>query len=354
MSGRQAAARLRAGLQAIWPGLLLALTVALAALFVSSQHGGPTLLYALLLGIAFHFLASDARVAPGVEFAARHVLRIGVALLGARIALDSVIGLGLAPVLTVLAAVFATIAFGLAAAWALGLSRTQGILSGGATAICGASAALAIASVLPQHRNAQRDTLFVVIGVTTLSTVAMVVYPLGIRWLGIDDTTAGVILGATIHDVAQVVGAGFMISDTAGESATITKLLRVTMLVPVVLLISILSVRAVAQAAVAQAAVAGPKPGGGAFLQAVKAGLPGFLIVFVVLMLANSFHLIPQTLSEGAAQLARWCLVVAIAALGVKTSFKDLAELGWRPVALLVAQTLFLAALVLAIVLALF
>jgi uncharacterized membrane protein YadS len=103
-------------------------------------------------------------------------------------------------------------------------------------AICGASAALAIAAVLPRRHIRAEDVLFTVVGVTALSTVAMVIYPVQFAALGLTEIEIGYLIGATIHDVAQVVGAGSSVSDTAGDIATFTMLLRVAML-PVVLIV---------------------------------------------------------------------------------------------------------------------
>ena len=117
---------------------------------------------------------------------------------------------------------------------------TIGILTGGAVAICGASAALAISSILPKSGSRERDTIFTVIAVTTFSTIAMIVYPVIVTFIGLDDRAAGVFLGGTIHDVAQVVGAGYSISEEVGDLSTIIKLFRVSMLVPVVLLLTLM------------------------------------------------------------------------------------------------------------------
>ncbi|WP_420024635.1 YeiH family protein (plasmid) [Cereibacter azotoformans] len=317
------------------PGLVLCCTIALAASFVSDHHGGPTLLYALLLGMAFFFLSKDARTARGVTFAGRHVLRIGVALLGARITVGEILDLGWPPIVVVLLGVTLTILAGVAISRALGLPAEFGILSGGATAICGASAAMALSAALPRDGTSGRDTLFVVIAVTTLSTVAMVVYPLLVRMIGMDETQAGIFLGATIHDVAQVVGAAFMLSDGTGQVATLTKLLRVAFLVPVVLVVSVLLFR-----------------GRGAGREA-RPPVPGFLVAFVLIVAANSLGLIPDAAQSVLSDVSRACLVVAIAGLGVQTSFQELAQVGWKPVAIVVAETIFLAMLVLGIMMVL-
>ena len=112
--------------------------------------------------------------------------------------------------------------------------------------ICGASAALAVSTVLPAGKNAEKELIFTVISVTALSTIAMVAYPIAANLLGFGTSESGVFLGATIHDVAQVVGAGYMMSSDTGDIATFTKLLRVAMLVPVVAIISVVVARQMA------------------------------------------------------------------------------------------------------------
>ena len=203
-------------------------------------------------------------------------------------------------------------------------------MTAGAVAICGASAALAISSVLPKGENHERDTVFTVIGVTALSTIAMIVYPIVIALFHLDHAAIGVFLGGTIHDVAQVVGAGFSVSDETGNVATFTKLLRVAMLLPVVVVLSFVY-RAHTTSA------AGRR-------------LPGFLGVFAALVLVTSLGIIPGPVLVVLKGVSRWCLVTAIAALGMKTSLKAMAEVGGRAIGLIVAETVFLALLVLAFV----
>lgn len=181
--------------------------VGLAAQFLSDHYGAPTLLMALLIGIAFHFLAEEGRAAAGIEFTGRTVLRLGVALLGARMSFDLLLGIGGPTIGLVAFGVAATILFALACAPLLGRGWRIALLTG-AVAICGASAAMAIAAVLPRNHASERNLTFTVISVMLLSTAAMVLYPMLAAWVGLDDRATGIFLGATIHDVAQVVGAG--------------------------------------------------------------------------------------------------------------------------------------------------
>jgi len=311
----------------IYPGLLVAATIALAATWLSQQYRSPVMLFALLFGMTFHFLYEEGRCVAGIEFSSKAVLRVGVALLGARITASQILELGVMPIATVVVGIVSTIVLGAFAAQRLGLSRSFGVLSGGAVSICGASAALAIASVLPRTRESERDTILTVVTVTVLSTIAMIVYPLFVMAIGLDYVHAGIFLGGTIHDVAQVVGAGYSISSLTGDVATYVKLLRVTMLLPVVFSIAFVVSR-------------GAKGG----QRGWKASLPLFLVGFAVLVALNSLGLLPKAASDAASDVSRWCLVTAIAALGMKTSFKDLVAVGWRPVALMVLETSWIAA----------
>ena len=317
MSGVQA--RLREHL----PGLLLCFTVAIAATFLSEHYGAPAMLFALLLGMAFHFLSEDARFIPGIELTAKRLLRIGVALLGTRITTHQVAELGTTALVLVPALVFATIAFGLAFARLMGRGFGFGMLTGGAVAICGASAALAIAAALPQ-RDREKDTLFTVFAVTALSTLAMIVYPIIYALLGFSDGEIGLLIGATIHDVAQVVGAGYAVSEEAGDVSTLVKLMRVAMLPLVVLAVAFVTHRR---------SVSG---------KGVRPPMPWFALAFAALLLANSGGFIPYAVGSAMSDLSRWFLVGAIAALGVKTSIKAMTDLGARHLAVIIAETLFL------------
>ena len=321
-----------ARIKPLGPGLVIAGLVALAASWLAEHYGAPVMLFALLLGIAVNFLSQDPRCQPGLEFASRTILRFGVALLGMRITFDQIQSLGVGVLALTACAVVLTIASGWLLARSARLEASFGALTGGAVAICGASAALAIAAVLPRGPTHERDTVMTVVVVTALSTIAMIVYPLVATAIGFDSRGAGVFLGATIHDVAQVVGAGYSISDDAGDTATIVKLFRVALLLPAVLVISFLF-RANQQS---HANVTRPPL------------LPMFLVAFAALVIINSSGWVPQSVNAGLQEASRWCLVTAIAALGTKTSLGDLARVGWRPIAVIVAESVVVAMIVLA------
>lgn len=318
--------------------MICAAVVAIAAMFLSEHYGASAMLFALMLGMSLNFLGQEGKCVAGIRFAATVVLRIGVALLGLRITFVEIAALGLNTVLLIVATVVATILFGWLYARLTPHSTAGdhrfGVLTGGAVAICGASAALAIAAVLPAGEDHERNTSFTVIGVTALSTVAMIVYPILVTALGFTPHQAGIFLGGTIHDVAQVVGAGYSISKDTGDTATIVKLLRVAMLLPVILVLSVVYRER-------------KRPGSADTVGSTKRPplLPWFAVAFGLLVALNSFIAMPKPLLNFAGDASRFALVLAISAIGMRTSLRELAVLGIKPVLLMLAETVFLASL---------
>lgn len=319
-----------AGIQRLLPGLMVALVIAFASKFISAHYGAPAMLMALMFGISMNFLSDHPKCSEGIAFGARTVLRLGVALLGLRISFDMIGTLGWPVVALVVAMVPLTIGFGFVIARAFGFANRFALLSAGAVAICGASAAMAIAAIMPKDEKSEDRLVFTVVGVTLLSTVAMIVYPILSQALGFDDQKAGIYLGATIHDVAQVVGAGFSISPEAGETATLVKLLRVAMLAPVIIIATFMIRNAAGQD------IDGKRP----------PLMPLFVVGFIVLATLNSLIELPQVLLNLAASGSGWLLLTSIAAVGLKTRPAEVLKVGRKAAGVLIVETLFLAVIV--------
>ena len=319
-------------IKTLLPGISVTTITGLAALFLSEHYGAPAMLFALLLGIAMSFLYQDSPCTKGIEFAATFILRVGVALLGLRIALNDLVSLGWEAIVILIVAIASTICLGVILSRQLKLSKSFGALTGGSVAICGASAAMAITAVLPDHKNKERDTLVTIIGVTSLSTIAMVVYPIIVTYLELNNIDAGFFLGGTIHDVAQVVGAGYSITEDTGDMSTLVKLVRVSLLMPVVLtMLFIIKIKCSAD-----------------HNNANTAKVPGFLIAFVILMIINSLFNLPTMIVEPATSFSRFALVISITAIGMKSNFAKLKSVGFKPILLMVVETLWIAAVILA------
>ena len=322
--------------QLIVPGFMLCAVIAAAASFISEHYGGPKFLYALLLGISFHFLVDNPKCIKGIELCAKKLVRVGVALLGVRIAISDISDLGLLGVIALAGGVILTISFSMLLSRFLKLPYMLGLLAGGATGICGISAAMAISSTLPQNEDNERFTLLTAIGVAAFSTAAMVLYPLAVGSLGLTTAESGLFLGGSIHDVAQVVGAGYIISPEVGDAATLAKMFRVAMLMPVIMFL-VVALRAEREKHNGKEGKRQPL-------------IPFFLMMFGVFIVINQFGWISQESVTMISNISSWCLVISIAALGVKTSFEKLIGLGWKPIILLLSNTLFIALYMLTIV----
>jgi uncharacterized integral membrane protein (TIGR00698 family) len=310
-------------------GVALCSIIAIIATIIATRYQAPIILFALLLGLSLHSFYNHSTIQAGVNFCSRELLRLCVGLLGVRIAFADIVSLGITPPLIVMVSMVLTIIFGVLFARILGLSKVFGVLSGGAVAVCGVSAAAAISTVLPNDKSQEKYFAFTVIGITTFSTLSMIFYPIAASYLGFSDELAGVFIGGAIHDVAQVVGAGYSISPEAGDVATYIKLLRVALLMPIVMMVFFVFKEK------------NSKMSGG-----VSAFIPGFLIMFFVLAFLKNVGVLPPWLIDIIRSLSSYLLVIAIAAIGVKTSLKQVLSVGWRPVALMASETLFLAGLI--------
>lgn len=310
-------------------GTMLCAIVAIIATVIANQYQAPVMLFALLLGLVAHAFYRNKNIQPGVNFCSRELLRFCVGLLGVRIAFADIVSLGITPPLIVMVSMALTIIFGVLFSRLLRLPTSFGVLSGGAVAVCGVSAAAAISTVLPKDKSQEKYFALTVIGITTFSTLSMISYPILVGYLGFSDELAGVFIGGAIHDVAQVVGAGYTISPEAGDVATYIKLLRVALLMPIVMMVFFAFKERDSQ-----------------MEAGVSAFIPGFLILFFLLAFLKNVGVLPTWLIEIIRVLSSNLLVVAIAAIGIKTSLKQVLSVGWRPVLLMGVETIFLASLI--------
>ncbi|HEX2136189.1 MAG TPA: putative sulfate exporter family transporter [Microvirga sp.] len=302
----------------------------------------PAIVIALIIGIALNGVASRPAFQPGMTWCVKKLLRLAIGLLGIRIALADIVALGPSTALLVVAAMVVTLVSGVRLARLFQVGDGYGALAGAATAVCGASATLATASVVPHYPQKGADVAFTVVAANAVSTVVMVAYPPLCVLLGLETQTTGVMLGATIHDMAQVVGAGYAVSEPVGNTAVIVKLFRVFLLLPAVLAVGWWFTRRGAEHGDARVPV------------------PVFALAFLALCLVNSaMLLLPAAapvygpLKAALTQASSLGLLVAIAALGLGTSLTSLLRIGWRHIAVFTGTTLVILTVVLAGVLVL-
>jgi uncharacterized integral membrane protein (TIGR00698 family) len=242
--------------------------------------------------------------------------------------ISDIVDLGLSVALIVVMAMTLTLAVGIGLARLFGVGDGYGALAGAATAVCGASAALATATVVPNYPGKGADVTFTVVAANAVSTFVMVLYPAICVSIGFDPQATGVMLGATIHDMAQVVGAGYAVSETAGNTAVVVKLFRVFLLLPIVVAVGWWFARSRVQQEKAEVPV------------------PAFALAFLALCALNSIaaqmpgiDVIYGPVRAALLAVSSWGLLVAIAALGLGTSLTAILRIGWRHIAVFTGTT---------------
>jgi uncharacterized integral membrane protein (TIGR00698 family) len=303
------------------PGVALCLALAAGSIAIEEVTKLPATICALGLGLAIA-TARMAGLAPGAAFFSTTLLRLAVALLGAKLSIAAFSSLGLVVVAATVLAVGIALAGGYALARAMGLAPKPAIITAGAVAICGVSAALAIHAVVSRRDDPPVMAAHTIAVISLVGTLAMVIYPMAARVAGFGDVTIGILLGGALHEIAHAVGAGFSVSQTAGEAATAIKLIRVACLLPALLVI-----------ALAFRNASGP--------QASKPNLKSFwfLAAFAVLAFLSSGGVLAPRVIEAASMASRLLLVGAMAGIGLNTPIGGLHALGFRPLFAVLLQS---------------
>lgn len=308
------------GWKDFWPGVMIVGLALHASEFVSDHYGMPATLIGLLIGLSLGFLSAYPRLEPGLELCSTTLLRVGIVLAGSRVTLGQVVDLGPLALLGLVVIAGLTIASGVLFARLAGFGAAFGALAGGAVAICGASAALAISVVLGNRRADRSELTIVLVGISLMSAGAMLFYPAVAHHLGFSDRQASFFLGASIHDVAQTIGAGFAFSEHAGEGATIVKLARVAMLGPLLMLLSLL--------------VKQPGRGRSGFI-----GLPWFVIGFALLTAVNSMGVVAPGVGRALGAVATILVTSSVIAAAIRSPLPQIVDQGIKPVLVIAGAT---------------
>lgn len=311
-------------------GVAVCLVVSLVCIMAAKFTHMPVMMLALILGLLAARLYKVASLKAGIDFTAKPLLLIGVALLGLKIDIGAILAAGaFAPLLSV-GALLLTFLFGLVLCRVLGINRQFSVMISAAVAICGVSAAMALCCVLPGCKNRERELAVTIAGITVLSAAVMIIYPAIAHSLDLTDFQSGAFFGATIHNVSQVVGAGYSVSVEAGDVGTFVKLIRVSMLLPVIVLVSL----------VYGGAENTDKPRWTTYI-------PPFLIAFFILAVIRSFGVIPENIISPLSSLSELLLIMSLVAIGLKTNILDIATVGPKPLMAMVGTTVFMVGIVL-------
>ena len=316
------------------PGLLVCILAGILAAHISKITMIPVMLLAIIIGLLLHVLNSVSILKDGINWSSRGLLYTGVALMGLRIDLTDLSQVGFMAPLFVILTLITTLLVGYAIARASGQSKDFSILMSGAVGICGVSAAAAICSALEDNPLRDAQLAITVAGITVLSTLAMLLYPFISNALNLNILESGIFMGGGIHNVSQAVGAGYAVSNEAGDLAVIFKLIRVSMLLPVIIIISLVWGKGSST----------PYPN---VRSKLKASTPPFLVVFCLLALLSCLNIVPDLAKNAGNISAHWALIISLVAIGIKTDTRLVMKVGAMPLTIMTLTTAFMGAMLL-------
>jgi len=310
---------LRARAGALLPGVAAVAIIAAAAWMLGRLIpliGAPVL--ALAAGVAIRNTAGLPAVhVPGLEYTLKRLLRLAIVLFGATLALGEVVRVGAGSLAVIVATI--VLALGLTALvgrWLRAPSRLVSLIGVG-TAICGATAIVTVGPILEAE---DQEIAFAVATIFLFNMLAVVVYPLLGHALGLTDRIFGVWAGAAIHDTSSVLAASYVYSDAAGQVATVVKLTRTLMLVPLALAVGIVHSYARSRAG----------GGGGVRVDLVRI-FPWFILWFVAAAGINTLGLLPEPLVRASGLAGKFLIVMVMAAVGFGADLRGMRRIGLRP-----------------------
>ncbi|MBE7383916.1 MAG: YeiH family putative sulfate export transporter [Leptolyngbya sp. SIO1E4] len=308
------------------PGLVLTSAIAIAAIALGRALGITVLnplLIAVLLGIGWrHTVGLPQPCRPGVQFAMKRVLRLAVILLGLRLSMAQVLAVGPMGLIIVVSSTVSTFYLTCWLGRWLHINRKLTHLIAAGTSICGAAAVVATNAVVD---SSEEDMTYAVATITGFGTLAMLIYPLLGAAAELSPETFGIWCGASIHEVAQVIATAFQNGAVSGELATITKLARVLLVIPIMVSLSYQNSP--------EGAGQRPRP----------IPIPWFVLFFCGLVIINSFNVVPEGIRAIVLTSNQFLLCMSLAALGLETNLARLTRLGMKPIYLAGLSWLFLA-----------
>jgi len=330
----------RATLVAAAPGL--ALVAALTAIAYASTLVLPDVFGAVTIGLFLGIIVANVRrvplTEPGAKSAKAWFLPMGILLLGARLSVADILSTGLGAILVLVVDIVLVLVVTLGIGRRFGLSLKLSALIAVGTSICGNTA---IAATAPVIKAPERDVSFAVATITLFGTAAVIVYPLIGHALGMSDNLFGHWVGAAVNDTSQVTATGFGYSVAAGETATIVKLTRNTLMVPVIFSVGLWF------------AARESRPAGAEerrdWLASGRKAVPPFLLGFLALALVNSAGFIPDGLAAMLTRVSQVLIVMALVGVGLTTRISALRQSGPAPFALGLAVAVMLAVVSLAL-----
>ena len=306
------------------PGCAIALVIAVVAKFLEQLEESVGLhligasVIAMFIGmIVNRFYAPNDKTKPGIKFTSKKILKFAIILLGASLNITTVLTVGKFSLTVMLFTLATCFGLGYVIGKALGLDwKTSSLINAG-TGICGGSA---IAAIAPVIEATDMDIAYGMSATFLFDTIMVVVFPLLGRAMGLSDAAFGLWAGTAVNDTSSVVAAGYAFSEKAGDFATMVKLTRTLAIIPTVLVFALISAHLKKkQAAEGQVKVN------------MKSVFPWFIPFFVAMSLLSSAGLVPAALAAGLKTVSKFLMVMALAAIGLNTSFAEMKKSGIKP-----------------------
>ena len=301
-------------------GLAAVLVLAIPAWYLGNRFtliGGPV--FAILFGLILSGLKKPAACVPGITFCSKKLLQYSIIFLGFGMNMQSVLSVGKQSLVVMLCTIAASLLVAMLLGKLLRVPSNARILIGVGTSICGASAIAATAPVI----HADDEEVTQAISTIFLYTIiAALLFPTLGRLIGLSDTGFGMFAGAAINDTSSVVAAGFAFSDAAGEYATIVKLTRTLMIIPITLFLAIYRTR--------KARVSGAEVGN----YSLRKIFPWFVVGFLAAAIINSAGMLTPAGSDFLNKCGKFGIVMAMAAIGLNTDVRSLLRGGLKPILL--------------------
>ena len=307
------------------PGLLFSAGVSIIAIFLSSLIPGDIIgatVMALLVGMALNpILNKYNQFNAGVSYAGKIVLRIGIVLMGVNMNFTEVLDVGKYSLFVMIFTMATAFGAGNLIGKMFGMNWKLTNLLSVSTAICGGSA---VAAVGPVIKAKDEDVAYAISSTFIFDVLTVVVIPWIGMALGMSNDGYGLWVGTAVNDTSSVVAAGYAFSDLAGNTAVIVKLTRTLFIIPYVLIFSIITERLEAKAE-------GKNSKRSANLKKI---FPYFIILFLGVVALRSLGVVPITLIPTLSKTSKFCMVMALSAIGLKTSFGDIKDIGFKPMIL--------------------
>ncbi len=312
----------------IFPGLLFTLLLGAFSMIISNIIPGDLLgssVLALLLGMIFNpIIKKFSFLSDGIQFTSKRILKIGIILMGVTLSFSQILTVGKYALGLMCFTLFTAFGGGYILGRLFKVNWKLSSMLSASTAICGGTA---VATLGPAIEAEDRDIAYAISATFLFDLLTVIIFPWLGNLMGLTDTSYGLWVGTAVNDTSSVVAAGYGFSEAAGSFAVIVKLTRTLFIVPIVLIFSIIHARKKVKLGQEQPTMQMEKP------KLINI-FPWFILMFIAVVAIKSTGLIPKPAVTSISMLSKLFMVMALGAIGLKTSLNEVKGVGWKPMLL--------------------